>query len=52
MVLDGTNVATEIKGIVETNTEGIRFATYVEPSSKVADVAEYIQELVDPVGGL
>ena len=53
MVLGGTNVATEIKGIVETNTDGIRFATYVEPSSKVVDVDESIQVMpVDPVGGL
>ena len=52
MVLDGTNVATEIKGIVETNMEGIQFATYLEPSSKVADVDESIQVMnVDLVGG-
>ena len=46
-------MATEIKGIVETNTDGIRFATYVEPSSKVVVVDESIQVMpVDPVGGL
>ena len=45
-------MATEIKGIVETNTKGVQSASYVEPSSKVVDVDESSQVLpMDSVGG-
>ena len=52
MVLEGAHVATEIKGIMETNTEAMGFVVYVEPNSNVADVDESMHVLpVDPVCG-